>query len=78
VCASDTVAIDLAVSDAMHGDMPVVPSAIDPVIEPDDLVGIELERSEWMVIGILGIIKSGGAYVPIDPEYPEQRKSFLC
>jgi non-ribosomal peptide synthetase component F len=46
-------------------------------IQPDDLVGIELERSEWMVIGILGIIKSGGAYVPIDPEYPEQRKSFI-
>ena len=46
-------------------------------IQPDDLVGIELERSEWMVIGILAIIKSGGAYVPIDPEYPEQRKNFI-
>jgi amino acid adenylation domain-containing protein len=46
-------------------------------IRPDDLVGIELERSEWMVIGILAIIKSGGAYVPIDPEYPEQRKEFI-
>ncbi len=46
-------------------------------IQPDDLVGIELERSEWMVIGILGIIKSGGAYVPIDPEYPKQRKAFI-
>ena len=46
-------------------------------IQPDELVGIELERSEWMVIGILAIIKSGGAYVPIDPEYPEQRKSFI-
>jgi glutamate/tyrosine decarboxylase-like PLP-dependent enzyme/acyl-coenzyme A synthetase/AMP-(fatty) acid ligase/acyl carrier protein len=30
-----------------------------------------------MVIGILAIIKSGGAYVPIDPEYPEQRKLYL-
>ncbi|SMD41574.1 Phosphopantetheine attachment site [Aquiflexum balticum DSM 16537] len=46
-------------------------------IQPDDLVGIELQRSEWMVIGILAIIKSGGAYVPIDPEYPEQRKEFI-
>ncbi|WP_373523391.1 amino acid adenylation domain-containing protein, partial [Aquiflexum sp.] len=46
-------------------------------IQPDDLIGIELERSEWMVIGILAIIKSGGAYVPIDPEYPEQRKEFI-
>ncbi|MBT5613820.1 MAG: AMP-binding protein, partial [Euryarchaeota archaeon] len=39
-------------------------------IQPDELLGIELERSEWMVIGILAIIKSGGAYVPIDPDYP--------
>jgi non-ribosomal peptide synthetase component F len=46
-------------------------------IQPDELVGIELERSEWMVIGLLAIIKSGGAYVPIDPEYPEQRKVFI-
>jgi amino acid adenylation domain-containing protein len=46
-------------------------------IQSDDLIGIELERSEWMVIGILAIIKSGGAYVPINPEYPEQRKGFI-
>jgi amino acid adenylation domain-containing protein len=46
-------------------------------IQPDELVGIELERSEWMVIGILAIIKSGGAYVPIDPEFPNQRKSYI-
>jgi non-ribosomal peptide synthetase component F len=46
-------------------------------IQPDELVGIELERSEWMVIGILAIIKSGGAYVPIDTEYPGQRKVFI-
>ena len=46
-------------------------------IKPNDLIGIELERSEWMVIGILAIIKSGGAYVPIDTKYPDQRKTFI-
>jgi amino acid adenylation domain-containing protein len=46
-------------------------------IQPDELVGIELERSEWMVIGILSIIKSGGAYVPLDINYPEQRKKNI-
>ena len=46
-------------------------------IQPDELVVIELERSEWMLIGILGIIKSGGAYVPIDPEYPTKRKEYI-
>jgi len=46
-------------------------------VHPDELVGIELERSEWMVIGILAIIKSGGAYVPIDLDYPDRRKVFI-
>jgi non-ribosomal peptide synthetase component F len=36
-------------------------------VQPDALVGICLERSVEMLIGILGILKSGGAYVPIDP-----------
>src|SRR5262249_31719077 len=34
-------------------------------IQSDDLIGIQLERSEWMIIAILGVLKSGGAYVPI-------------
>ena len=46
-------------------------------IKPDDLVGIKLERSEWMIISILGVLKSGAAYVPIDMEYPEERISFI-
>ena len=46
-------------------------------IKPDDLVGIQLDRSEWMVISILGVLKSGGAYVPIDPEYPYSRKEYI-
>uniref|UniRef100_UPI00192BB40F MupA/Atu3671 family FMN-dependent luciferase-like monooxygenase n=1 Tax=Flavobacterium sp. UGB4466 TaxID=2730889 RepID=UPI00192BB40F len=35
--------------------------------------GIQLERSEWMIVAILGVLKSGGAYVPIDLEYPQER-----
>ncbi|WP_197055460.1 non-ribosomal peptide synthetase, partial [Gillisia sp. Hel_I_29] len=46
-------------------------------IQPDDLIGIMLPRSSWMIVGILGILKSGGAYVPIDPDYPEDRKSYI-
>jgi amino acid adenylation domain-containing protein len=37
------------------------------------IVGIIIERSVEMIVGIFGILKSGGAYLPIDPEYPEKR-----
>ncbi|WP_162033447.1 condensation domain-containing protein, partial [Chryseobacterium potabilaquae] len=36
-------------------------------IQPDDLIPLCLERSEQMLIAILGVLKSGGAYVPMDP-----------
>lgn len=41
------------------------------------LVGICVERSLEMVIGILGILKAGAAYVPIDPEYPSERLAYM-
>ena len=42
-------------------------------VEQEDLVVICLDRSMEMMIGLMGIIKSGAAYVPIDPEYPKNR-----
>ncbi|MBT5465558.1 MAG: amino acid adenylation domain-containing protein, partial [Candidatus Marinimicrobia bacterium] len=47
------------------------------LIKPDDLVGVMLDRSEEMIVALLGILKSGGAYVPIDPEYPEERIKLI-
>src|SRR5690606_6045729 len=47
------------------------------VIEADDLIGIQLERSLDMIVSILGVLKSGGAYVPIDTEYPEDRIFYM-
>lgn len=46
-------------------------------IEADDLIGVMLDRSELMIISTLGILKSGGAYVPIDPEYPQDRIEYI-
>jgi amino acid adenylation domain-containing protein len=46
-------------------------------IEPDSLIGICTERSLEMVIGLLGVLKAGAAYVPIDPNYPEDRIKFI-
>jgi len=41
------------------------------------LVGICLERSVEMVVGLLGILKAGAAYVPLDPTYPQERLNFM-
>jgi len=42
-----------------------------------DLFAVQLERSEWMIITILGILKAGGAYVPIDPLYAQERIDYM-
>lgn len=44
---------------------------------PESLVGICVDRSLEMAIGIVGILKSGGAYLPLDPEYPRERLAFM-
>src|SRR6185503_8087425 len=36
-----------------------------------------MERSAQMVIGLLGILKAGGCYVPLDPSYPHKRLEYL-
>jgi len=46
-------------------------------IKPNDLVGIKLERNEFMLIVLLGILKSGAAYVPIDINYPDERIKYI-
>jgi amino acid adenylation domain-containing protein len=42
-----------------------------------DFVGLMQNRSEMLIVSILGILKSGAAYVPIDPTYPKQRIDYL-
>ncbi|MFM7712979.1 MAG: amino acid adenylation domain-containing protein, partial [Microcystis sp.] len=46
-------------------------------VEPDSLIGICIEPSLEMIIGLLAILKSGSAYVPIDPNYPESRINYI-
>jgi amino acid adenylation domain-containing protein len=41
------------------------------------LVGLSVERSPSMLVGLLGILKAGAAYVPLDPGYPKDRLTFM-
>ncbi len=46
-------------------------------VGPEVIVAICMERSISMVAGLLGILKSGGAYLPLDPSYPGERLAFM-
>jgi amino acid adenylation domain-containing protein len=46
-------------------------------VGPDVLVAICAQRSLDMIVGLLGIIKAGGAYLPLDPSYPEERLAYM-
>lgn len=46
-------------------------------VGPEVLVGICLERSIDMVVASLAVLKAGGAYLPLDPGYPQERLAFM-
>ncbi|MFN6534911.1 MAG: amino acid adenylation domain-containing protein [Nostoc sp. EkiNYC01] len=46
-------------------------------VKPEVLVGICVERSLNMLIGLLAVLKAGGAYIPLDPSYPKERLAFI-
>ena len=46
-------------------------------VTPEELVGLRVERGIEMVVGMLGILKSGAAYLPLDPAYPQARVAYM-
>lgn len=46
-------------------------------VKPEVKVGIAVERSLEMIIGLLAILKAGGGYVPLDPDYPNERLGYM-
>ena len=46
-------------------------------VKPDSTVGIMLDKSLEVVIGIMAIVKAGGAYLPIDATYPKERVEYM-
>lgn len=50
---------------------------IEKGIKPGDKIGICLSRSTHLLVSIVGVLKAGAAYVPLDPHFPADRLSFI-
>jgi len=50
---------------------------IEKGVQPDTIVGIKIERSVEMAVGLMGILKAGATYMPIDPDYPQERVDYM-
>lgn len=44
---------------------------------PNNVIGLCTDRSPEMLVGMLGILKAGAAYLPLDPNYPEERLTYM-
>ncbi|TCP53869.1 amino acid adenylation domain-containing protein [Tumebacillus sp. BK434] len=46
-------------------------------VQPEQLIGLCVDRSVELLVGILGILKAGAAYLPLDPSYPAERLAYM-
>ena len=46
-------------------------------VRPEVRAGVCMERSAYLVVALLGIMKAGGAYLPLDPSYPAERLNYM-
>lgn len=47
-------------------------------VKQGDVVGVCVERSSELVISLLAVLRAGAAYVPLDPDYPDERLTYIC
>jgi amino acid adenylation domain-containing protein/thioester reductase-like protein len=47
------------------------------LLEPDNRIGLCLNRDSSLIVAVLAILKTGAAYVPIDPDYPDSRIQYI-
>jgi amino acid adenylation domain-containing protein len=50
---------------------------VEQGVGPETPVGICLDRSSQMITGVLGVLKAGGYYVPLDPRFPMERREYM-
>ena len=55
----------------------IVAAAGDALAEPDAVVALRMSASEDFVVAALAVMKAGAAYLPVDPDYPDDRAAFL-
>ncbi|NMY06497.1 non-ribosomal peptide synthase/polyketide synthase [Pseudomonas sp. WS 5059] len=46
-------------------------------VGPEVRVGVAMQRSDALIVALLGVLKAGGAYVPLDPDYPADRVAYM-
>ncbi|MCM2409885.1 non-ribosomal peptide synthetase, partial [Anabaena sp. PCC 7938] len=81
-CNPDAVAVELAGEKLTYQELnqratQLAHHLINLGVNADVLVGICVERTPLMVIGLLAILKAGGGYVPLDPAYPRERLAYM-
>lgn len=78
----DVVAVECRGQRWRYGDVEAASNALAARLRAhgvgaEDIVGLCVERSPQMVVGVLGILKAGAAYLPLDPAYPRERLSHM-
>ena len=82
VAAPDRIAVEYEGESLSYGELNQRANQLAHYLQargvgPEVMVGICVERSLEMVTGLLAILKSGGAYLPLDPDYPQSRLDFM-